>query len=139
MRLSRRNLPIHHDPSPALRHSIKSPSTNPRSRFVSPPQEYIALHQHGNLVGRPDGAADGIVDIVQSLMAAWGCRVCFASQIACLQRLCADYVKLESNGEFIACRALNVVTSVESVENRSLSIGVFSHCERSPKLLHAYS
>lgn len=31
--LSRRNLPIHHDPSPAFRHSIKSPSTNPRSRF----------------------------------------------------------------------------------------------------------
>ncbi len=51
-RLSLRKRPIHHDPSPALRHSIKSPSTKPRSRFVSPPQEYVALHQHGNRVGR---------------------------------------------------------------------------------------
>jgi hypothetical protein len=33
IRLSRRNLPIHHDPSPAFRHSIKSPSTKPKSRF----------------------------------------------------------------------------------------------------------
>lgn len=49
--LSRCNLPVHHDPSPALRHSIKSPSINPKSRFVSPPQEYTALHQHGNFEG----------------------------------------------------------------------------------------
>lgn len=34
MRLSRLNRPIHHDPSPALRHSIRSPSMKPRSRFV---------------------------------------------------------------------------------------------------------
>jgi hypothetical protein len=33
IRLSRRNLPIHHDPSPAFKHSIRSPSMNPRSRF----------------------------------------------------------------------------------------------------------
>jgi len=32
-RLSLHSLPIHHDPSPALRHSIRSPSTNPRSRL----------------------------------------------------------------------------------------------------------
>lgn len=38
-RLSRRNRPIHHCPSPAFKHSIKSPSTNPKSRVVSPPQE----------------------------------------------------------------------------------------------------
>lgn len=31
--LSRRSLPVHHDPSPALRHSIRSPSMKPRSRF----------------------------------------------------------------------------------------------------------
>lgn len=39
IRLSRRSLPVHHCPSPALRHSIRSPSTNPRSFFVSPPHE----------------------------------------------------------------------------------------------------
>ena len=39
IRRSRRRRPVHHCPSPALRHSIKSPSTNPRSFFVSPPQE----------------------------------------------------------------------------------------------------
>lgn len=50
-RLSRRNRPIHHCPSPAFKHSIKSPSTNPRSFVDSPPQEYIARHQHGNRVG----------------------------------------------------------------------------------------
>lgn len=50
-RLSRRNRPIHHCPSPAFKHSIKSPSTNPRSRVVSPPQEYTARHQHGNRIG----------------------------------------------------------------------------------------
>jgi hypothetical protein len=33
MRLSRLSRPIHHEPSPALRHSIRSPSTNPRSRL----------------------------------------------------------------------------------------------------------
>ena len=38
-RLSRRNRPIHHCPSPAFRHSIRSPSTNPKSRVVSPPHE----------------------------------------------------------------------------------------------------
>lgn len=37
MRLSRFNRPIHHDPSPALRTSIRSPSIKPRSRFVCPP------------------------------------------------------------------------------------------------------
>src|SRR4051794_21743838 len=60
MRLSRLSLPIHHDPSPALRHSIKSPSTKPRSRSVSPPHEYTARHQHGNRVGR-SGAVLAIV------------------------------------------------------------------------------
>jgi hypothetical protein len=50
-RLSRRNRPIHHCPSPAFKHSIKSPSTNPRSRVVSPPQEYTARHQHGKRTG----------------------------------------------------------------------------------------
>jgi hypothetical protein len=34
MRLSRFNLPIHHDPSPALSTSIRSPSMKPRSRLV---------------------------------------------------------------------------------------------------------
>lgn len=38
MRLSRRNRPVHHDPSPAFKHSIKSPSMKPRSRLDSPPQ-----------------------------------------------------------------------------------------------------
>jgi hypothetical protein len=33
IRLSRLSRPVHHDPSPALRHSMRSPSTNPRSRF----------------------------------------------------------------------------------------------------------
>lgn len=75
IRLSRRSLPIHHDPSPALRHSIRSPSTNPRSRLdcvsvsilnhrrldvngsrTSPPQLYTARHQHGNRVGRLCGS-----------------------------------------------------------------------------------
>lgn len=51
MRLSRRKRPVHHDPSPALRHSIRSPSINPKSCFDSPPHEYTARHQHGNLVG----------------------------------------------------------------------------------------
>lgn len=50
-RRSRRNRPIHHCPSPAFKHSIKSPSTNPRSRVVSPPHEYTARHQHGNRIG----------------------------------------------------------------------------------------
>ena len=44
---SRLSLPIHHDPSPAFSASIKSPSMKPRSFFVSPPHEYVALHQHG--------------------------------------------------------------------------------------------
>jgi hypothetical protein len=60
MRLSRLSLPIHHDPSPALRHSIRSPSTKPRSRSVSPPHEYTARHQQGNRVGR-SGAVLAIV------------------------------------------------------------------------------
>jgi hypothetical protein len=34
MRLSRFKRPIHHEPSPALRHSMRSPSMNPRSRLV---------------------------------------------------------------------------------------------------------
>jgi hypothetical protein len=42
IRLSRRSLPIHHDPSPALRHSIRSPSTNPRSRL-----DYIFISIRG--------------------------------------------------------------------------------------------
>ena len=46
------SLPIHQDPSPAFKHSIRSPSTNPRSFFVSPPQEYTARHQHGKRMGR---------------------------------------------------------------------------------------
>lgn len=31
--LSRHSLPVHHEPSPALRHSIRSPSMKPRSRL----------------------------------------------------------------------------------------------------------
>lgn len=54
MRRSLRSLPIHQDPSPALRHSIKSPSMKPRSLSVSPPQEYTARHQHGNRAGNCD-------------------------------------------------------------------------------------
>lgn len=34
VRRSRKSRPVHHDPSPALRHSIRSPSMKPRSRFV---------------------------------------------------------------------------------------------------------
>jgi len=34
MRLSRFRRPIHQEPSPALRHSIRSPSMKPRSRLV---------------------------------------------------------------------------------------------------------
>lgn len=48
---SLRSRPIHHEPSPALRASIKSPSMKPRSFFVSPPHEYVARHQQGNLGG----------------------------------------------------------------------------------------
>jgi hypothetical protein len=59
MRRSLRSRPIHHWPSPAFRHSIKSPSTNPKSRLLSPPHEYTARHQHGNRVGSC-GAAGGI-------------------------------------------------------------------------------
>lgn len=44
---SRRSLPIHHCPSPALRASIRSPSMKPKSFLVSPPHEYVALHQQG--------------------------------------------------------------------------------------------
>lgn len=62
-RLSLRKRPVHHEPSPALRHSIRSPSTNPRSLFDSPPHEYVALHQQGNRVGRL-GATCAIVDVV---------------------------------------------------------------------------
>jgi len=68
-RLSLHSLPIHHDPSPALRHSIRSPSTNPRSRLdyftvsilrvlefqmqshTSPPKLYTARTQQGNREG----------------------------------------------------------------------------------------
>ena len=53
---SLRSLPIHHSPSPAFKASIRSPSMNPRSFFVSPPHEYVARHQHGNLGGRSGGA-----------------------------------------------------------------------------------
>jgi hypothetical protein len=49
---SRRSLPIHQRPSPALRASMRSPSTKPRSRFVSPPHEYVALTQQGKRAGR---------------------------------------------------------------------------------------
>jgi hypothetical protein len=56
IRLSRRRRPIHHEPSPALRHSIRSPSTKPKSLFDSPPQEYTARHQHGNFVGSCGGS-----------------------------------------------------------------------------------
>lgn len=68
MRLSLRSRPIHHIPSPAFRHSIKSPSINPRSLFdyrrgqprcllsryrslTSPPHEYVALTQQGKRGG----------------------------------------------------------------------------------------
>jgi hypothetical protein len=53
---SRRSRPIHQRPSPAFSASIRSPSTKPRSRFVSPPQEYVALTQQGNRAGRSEGA-----------------------------------------------------------------------------------
>lgn len=49
---SLRSLPVHHRPSPAFRASIRSPSMNPRSFLVSPPQEYVARHQQGKLGGR---------------------------------------------------------------------------------------
>ena len=38
-RLSRRSRPIHHEPSPAFKHSMRSPSTKPKSFFDSPPKE----------------------------------------------------------------------------------------------------
>lgn len=45
--LSRRSLPIHHEPSPALRHSINSPSMKPRSRFdcegVKALRQYVSI------------------------------------------------------------------------------------------------
>jgi hypothetical protein len=53
---SRRSLPIHQRPSPALSASMRSPSTKPRSRFVSPPHEYVALTQQGKRAGRSGGA-----------------------------------------------------------------------------------
>lgn len=53
---SRRSRPIHQRPSPAFSASIRSPSTKPRSRFVSPPHEYVALTQQGNRAGRSEGA-----------------------------------------------------------------------------------
>lgn len=55
-----RNRPIHQDPSPAFRHSMRSPSMNPKSLFDSPPHEYVALHQQGNRVGS-DGIALAII------------------------------------------------------------------------------
>lgn len=45
--LSRRSLPIHHEPSPALRHSISSPSIKPRSRFDC--ECVKAMRQHVSL------------------------------------------------------------------------------------------
>lgn len=53
---SRRKRPIHQDPSPALRASMRSPSMKPRSFLVSPPHEYVALHQHGNRGSSSDTA-----------------------------------------------------------------------------------
>jgi hypothetical protein len=53
---SLRSRPIHHCPSPAFSASIRSPSMKPKSFFVSPPQEYVALHQQGN-IGRSSGIA----------------------------------------------------------------------------------
>ncbi len=52
---SLRSLPIHHRPSPALSASIRSPSMKPRSFLVSPPQEYVAWHQHGKREGASRG------------------------------------------------------------------------------------
>jgi len=57
---SLRSRPIHHKPSPALRASIRSPSTNPRSFLLSPPHEYVARHQHGKL-GNCSGAPISIL------------------------------------------------------------------------------
>ena len=78
---SLRNLPIHQEPSPALRASIRSPSMNPRSFFVSPPHEYVAWHQHGKRAGiggapivsrRPDGCADSWLALqIMSLRSNW--------------------------------------------------------------------
>jgi hypothetical protein len=42
--LSLLSLPIHHDPSPAFRHSMRSPSMKPRSRFVCPLSVYITYY-----------------------------------------------------------------------------------------------
>lgn len=53
-RLSLCSRPIHHWPSPRFRHSISSPSINPRSVFFSPPQEYKARHRKGSFVGTLD-------------------------------------------------------------------------------------
>lgn len=66
-RLSLRKRPIHQDPSPAFRHSMRSPSTNPRSLFDSPPQEYVARHQQGNRVGRL-GATCAIIDAARMIV-----------------------------------------------------------------------
>lgn len=43
--------PIHQDPSPALRHSIRSPSTKPRSLLLSPPHyKKVSMFLH-NITG----------------------------------------------------------------------------------------
>lgn len=70
---SLRNLPIHHRPSPAFNASMRSPSMKPRSFFVSPPQEYVAWHQHGKRAGI-EGAP-----ISQATDEVVGC--CFAFRI----------------------------------------------------------
>ena len=62
-RLSLRNRPIHQEPSPAFKHSMRSPSTKPRSRFDSPPHEYVARHQQGNRVGRLGAACSMIAAV----------------------------------------------------------------------------
>lgn len=93
--LSLRNRPIHHDPSPAFKHSIKSPSIKPKSRFdcaivwlelqtveiamctglTSPLNEYMARHQHGKRVGKVPGA--GVMVEVLRLLSVnhWGWNI----------------------------------------------------------------
>lgn len=46
--------PIHQDPSPALRHSIRSPSTNPRSLLLSPPHYVKVSMSLDDMTGRQD-------------------------------------------------------------------------------------
>lgn len=52
--LSRHSLPVHHDPSPAFRHSIRSPSMKPKSRL-----DYRRVSNHPICPGKADAAQNG--------------------------------------------------------------------------------